>query len=260
MAEFAAGEFTLRNIAAISWSALSDCLSGPFMSAFDGIQIGADRAIEIWESTATTIMALVDGNVVRNVQEASSTEEVQFPKFVAEALEKYTTMAGRAFPTDAKKWLQENLAPTWGSKALYRGFSIEDIDTLEEATKALKAYTGLTDLAQVRKGASIVLNRKRASSWSSTPQVATGFTEQAFGCGLGIVAKASVRPEQVIIDFQQLPISQRKDFPYFSQNEVVLAAGKVPAAIAGLNINSVILEKLQKWGYSYSQAKGIYKV
>jgi hypothetical protein len=135
----------------------------PFMKYYDGVQVHktADMKywgnVGIWLSIIQTGADLIDGNVKRFVKEAPGTVP-DIPSDIVEELVDYTAKAGGRIGTRAKKWLQENIKPPYGSIKVYRGVKLDSYD-VKGLTEDAQTYLGLSKLTDVHKGAVATLSR-----------------------------------------------------------------------------------------------------
>lgn len=219
---------------------------GPFTKYYDGVVLDdVSKArywghIGVWLSIVVTSADLVDGNVKRFVKEApSATPEI--PKEIVEELVEYTAKAGGRIGTAAKKWLQENIKPPYGSIKVYRGVKLEGY-SVAELTKEAQAYLGLKGVLDLHKGTEITLSRGRASSWSQTPQISREFANSGT---VHILTQAELKPKQIIVDLTLLPLSIRQRFRHFSQNEVIAAPGKISARIINIGVSDYLLKDIE---------------
>lgn len=216
--------------------------SGPILNYFDGVQLkdkpnGYWGFISVWLDVVKVAAELVDGNVPRFVKEApKGTPDI--PDEIVDELVAYTAKAGGRIGTAAKKWLQENIKPPYSSIKVYRGLQIGE-STLAGLDKEAQAFLGVPSILDVHRGATVVMSRGRASSWSATPQVSREFSNLGL---IHVLVQAELTPKQIIVDLNLLPLSVRTKFRHFSQNEVIAAPGKIPAKIISVAIEPVLLD------------------
>lgn len=179
---------------------------------------------------------LVDGTVMRTSQDDHEDRVFTLPDYVREELTRYTQMSNRRLYKGVVEWLKENAPKPYKTVRLYRGFQIPiENESTQDITKNLFRWTGLRSLEELRRGVPVKIKRSKESSWSTSPQVATSFMAKSkYGDSISVLVKADVPADRVVLDFNELPMSFRRDFPFHGQGEVVVDSGPVIGTIASV--------------------------
>jgi hypothetical protein len=219
-----------------------------FTSYFDGAQAqtppkkGVWGNYVIWADVIRATAECVDGNAMRFVKEAPTDQvSTDLPPKVLEELAAYTQTFGGKLSTATKAWLQENCPPPYSSVKVYRGITIKG-ETVQEANASVQAFLGLPTVLDVHKGSDVVLKRGKASSWTTTPQISREFAN--LGGMLQVMVQAELKPKQIAVDLNLLPLSARMKLRQFSQNEVIAAPGKIPAKILSVGLGKSLASML----------------
>ena len=181
---------------------------------------------------------LVDGTVMRTSQDDYEDRVITFPDYVREELTRYTQMSNRRMNSSAVEWMKENTPKPYKTVRLYRGFHIPiGNESIQDIMKNLFRWTGLRSLEELRRGVPVKIKRGKESSWSTSPQVATSFMDipnAEYGESISVLVKADIPADRVVLDFNELPMSFRRSFPFHGQGEVVVDSGPVIGTVASV--------------------------
>lgn len=179
---------------------------------------------------------LVDGTVMRTSQDDHEDRVITFPEYIQEELTRYTQMSNRRMNSGVVEWLKKNAPKPYKTIRLYRGFDIPiENESTQDITKNLFRWTGLRSLEELRRGVPVKIKRGKESSWSTSPQVATSFmVKSEYGSSISVLVKADVPADRVVLDFNELPMSFRRNFPFHGQGEVIVDSGPVIGTVASV--------------------------
>ena len=225
------------------------CLYAPFSAYYDGVERDPKSSgeqwgrISVWQDVLQKHTELVDGNVMRFVRETPLEQPPTVPDTILDELVDFTRKAGRRISPATRKWLRENVRPPYGSIRVYRGIAL-DGSTFDELDKSCRAYFKI-GLAELHRGAPVVLTRGRDSSWSTTPQVSREFANLGT---IKVLVAADLDPGQITVDLNLLPLDVRRKFTHFSQNEVIAAPGKIRGSVAYIAAFEHLTERFEGKG------------
>lgn len=213
---------------------------------------------------------LIDGNALRFTKEAPEKEFEPFPELVEASLKAFIDDPKRRLGKDVKEWLKENSPKKYDKVKIYRtvGFTFnkdnyvgaydDEKYTPEAIDKILKRRLNVT-LDDTVIGNKAIVRRGKESSWSTDPVVARNFATGVASKALNFLLIAEVPAQQVVIDFTQLPLDYRKQFEYWTQNEVIVD-GIVPSIINDVWVDKAFLNQfLKRFDYDFKRQHGIVK-
>ncbi len=243
-----------------------------FKNNWDGVLVELDRETQyyvFWDIAKDA--QLVGGNEKR-FGIKSETETFDMPEWVLDELIRYTNDASKKMNLEVKEWLKKNSPKPSTNTQIYRSFGIElhdwsKYDKTSDAiineplklSKYLYRLTGLKKLEDFKKGEFVNVKRGKESSWSHTALISRQFARGLASGSINLLVKYDVSPDEIVIDFTQLPESLKKKFKFRNQNEVILDTGAYKAEIADIWLDEGMIAWLNENGYTWIPKKGIFK-
>jgi hypothetical protein len=245
------------------------CDRSSFMKDFDGIYTvsGRDYLPFVREDIIQKTFDLIDGTAERFAPESPLEEEIEFPEFVIDELNHYTAVSNHKMDSEVVDWLNHNFPLSYSSKILYRGISFSSHDLGERISKSsvddveslIQSSMGLNNITDIQEGQKIVASRGKESSWSTDPEISRGFASGVHSGIMNFLLKAKVSSDDVLIDFTQVPLQQRKQFDHWAQNEVIVKDENIAAEINSFQIPDYFAKTIEEWGYRVTN-DGIEKI
>jgi hypothetical protein len=227
---------------------------------FDGYdrERGVLDTICVWPEVVYQYADLVDGLSVRYQDDhPSDTVHADFPPWVIEGLEQYTTNVKPKLSSDIQQWLQEHIELPYAQTRAYRGIEMTFLGSpdMEDIRQQVSSYFNIP-VDRLRAGQSVEASPGAPRSWSHTPEVARSHGPNKGG-SIRVMLKANVSADDILVDVTLLPDDIQARLYSDHENELIVRATPIQSTLDGVYAMSHIRTTLQQSGYRFEQGVGV---